>query len=1014
VRARFCPNPNCKRPQPLRGGDFCDACDEFLGWAPPGRDRAAVPGARAQSGLGAGSADGPGGQSTPETRGEAPEAPHVLPAVIALLDEGEEGGALSVEPGRQLQITGRVRNQSGIVDGYDLEVEELPGGWWTIEPPTIYLLPSSADTQVEEEFKVLLQPPRSPEARAGIWPLTVAAQSHAYKTLTVKASKELRIASFEDLSVSWEHEHTSTTGRWRGHLVATVANASNHDVRVSLSVAATEDKCHFDLRAAGTSPLPGLEVWGEVPEEPPRAPSAETDVTGVLPPGGGAARGQGSGASPPERSAGTGVLKLLSCRRRSCSEVLEVNIPRGHKLWAHVFVRPKEPLLVGRPHAHQLHLRATPTGGEGGGGDRKAPPPPATFNQRAWLPWWSSLLLIPVLVWVGLHAQAYFSRVRVPEVVGDLITTAREDFAKHDVRVLEQAAVQIHKTSACKTNYPARTLKVGVVFAEEPCAGSLVDRHSTVTLLTTAERHPARVPDLHDLSVEAAQESLRAAGFALGTIEPPSPSPGLGIVEQQPAQGGKVPGPKAVNVVLKKVAPVPNLIGQQPAAAAETLRAADLTLGEVSPANPHSGEVIVRQSPTADVVMPAGRAVEVWLGVPVRARALAVPAAGGRGTSKASKATPKAKAKASSRTKPPPTPVPALGSVAAAAAAAVLAKAGIVSRRTLAISATVLAGRVVRSDPPAGAKLRPGQWVTLVVSAGFPEVAVDDGHSVFALDGVTGKRVASIAAGPQPATEPSWSPDGRSVAYVSEGRVMLTSAHGAGGPVALTPAGEQFALPTFPSAPSAPAVLAAIAAPAGGPEELCLLAAGHGSPSCIPQPGWTLGEAIAWSPTGRELLVEAAQATPSPGVVGLLQFSSRVPFSTRAADWGAGGLATPTTAGGAGVLAGALAPNGATVALVEDFAGAPAVALAASSDLALAKATRLTAPQSPCAVQWRADGAELLVQSAGSEARPAPGCGTGLGTLYRVDPARPGALTFLAAGVAHPSWQPLPGVPPQP
>jgi hypothetical protein len=135
-----------------------------------------------------------------------------------------------------------------------------------------------------------------------------------------------------------------------------------------------------------------------------------------------------------------------------------------------------------------------------------------------------------------------------------------------------------------------------------------------------------------------------------------------------------------------------------------------------------------------------------------------------------------------------------------------------------------------------------------------------------------------------------------------------------------------------------------------------------------------------------------------------------VPFSTRAADWGTGRLATPTTTTGAGVLAGSFSPDGARLALVEDFAGPPAVALVAPSDLALTKAESLTALPPACAVQWRTDGAELLVQTAGAQSAPDAACAASRGSLYRVDPAHPGALAFLAQGVAHPSWQPLPGV----
>jgi hypothetical protein len=159
--------------------------------------------------------------------------------------------------------------------------------------------------------------------------------------------------------------------------------------------------------------------------------------------------------------------------------------------------------------------------------------------------------------------------------------------------------------------------------------------------------------------------------------------------------------------------------------------------------------------------------------------------------------------------------------------------------------------------------------------------------------------------------------------------------------------------------------------------------------------------------------VAASRVVSSPGEVGLLRFTTSRPFSVRARDWRptgpALGLATPAVKG-AGVLAAAFSPDGGRVALVEDLAGFNSVALVASSDLTLAKTDRLAQLTSVCAVQWRADGAELLVQVGQGKGAGEGPCASSSGALYRVDPAQPGALSFLARGVAHPSWQPLPGV----
>ena len=323
----------------------------------------------------------------------------------------------------------------------------------------------------------------------------------------------------------------------------------------------------------------------------------------------------------------------------------------------------------------------------------------------------------------------------------------------------------------------------------------------------------------------------------------------------------------------------------------------------------------------------------------------------------------------------------------------------------LEISAKVPAGKLIATNPPAGSKVKPGTTVTLIVSAGFPEVAVDNGHAVLALNGVTGKVVSTVAGGPIHATEPSWSPDGTKIAYVSSGRIFLTAAKAPSGPRALTPAGPSYELPTFPNATTAQAVIAAIHKRPGEADQLCLLAAAHPSASCITVPGLSLGAEIAWAPSGRELLVGAASLAPGTAI-GLLELTTDKPFSTRAGEWHLRGLMTPSVSG-AGVRAGAFSPSGLKLAVAENFSGPFNLALTGATDLTLTKAKSFAAPAPACTVQWRTDSQELLYRNLDRARLLARGA---RGALYRFDPASPGMLMLVAANVADPSWQPLPGV----
>ena len=58
-----------------------------------------------------------------------------------------------------------MRNQSGIVDNYDLRVEGMPEDWWSIYPGTVYLVPFGSGGTYEQEVEIHLHPPRAPGGR---------------------------------------------------------------------------------------------------------------------------------------------------------------------------------------------------------------------------------------------------------------------------------------------------------------------------------------------------------------------------------------------------------------------------------------------------------------------------------------------------------------------------------------------------------------------------------------------------------------------------------------------------------------------------------------------------------------------------------------------------------------------------------------------------------------------------------------------------------------------------------
>lgn len=134
-------------------------------------------------------------------------------------DAGSSGGPVTaaVDAGGEVELFATVRNESGIVDDYDLRITGIPDGWWTIAPPVVYLVPFGAESgSYEQEVAVRLHPPRRPEAEARLWPIRLVAMSRARGTEAGSAGAGLVIAPYEEFEsrVAPEHGHGESSARY--------------------------------------------------------------------------------------------------------------------------------------------------------------------------------------------------------------------------------------------------------------------------------------------------------------------------------------------------------------------------------------------------------------------------------------------------------------------------------------------------------------------------------------------------------------------------------------------------------------------------------------------------------------------------------------------------------------------------------------------------------------------------------------------------------------------------------
>ena len=266
------------------------------------------------------------------------------------------------------------------------------------------------------------------------------------------------------------------------------------------------------------------------------------------------------------------------------------------------------------------------------------------------------------------------------------------------------------------------------------------------------------VPNVVGMEVFKAQEALEKAELTLGQREKeviPDKQAGT-VVEQSRDAGSNVKKGTAIGVKLAVgtgQVTVPEITKMNVSQADTALRKAGLTLDRQAPDADLTAQ-IVGQLPKAGEKVPEGTPVQAFL--PPKKDAEGDEAAGGGGGAPGVK-------------KAGAIPFIAAGSSVPAAKAA-LAKSGITAQETTVLDAAK-AGTVAGTNPAPGENVKPGDQVQLLVSAGLPALAYGESGRIFLSRG--GEPGQPLTSGARKEAHPVWSPDGKRLAYISGGQIVL-------------------------------------------------------------------------------------------------------------------------------------------------------------------------------------------------------------------------------------------------
>jgi beta-lactam-binding protein with PASTA domain len=440
-------------------------------------------------------------------------------------------GVPAVEAGAILSFVATIRNESQIVDNYDLSVLGLPESWANVMPPAAFLVPlGEGRGESSQQIRIDIAPPREYRSTAGIWTFDLVALSRTTGAIAARAIAQFEVRPFQQWSV--EVVPTVNAGRLKARYRAAVRNDGNAEQDLWL-IAVTESGRVRPRFQTGKVTLQAGEVGVDVLTLKPRFPlpvgrviehRVGVDVMATAPPVG---------------------EEALSVKEKAAAKAKEeaAKAGKGVKVTGKGVTLPRLPRLP-NPLKKFKAIDSSALARLRSAGEANAlqTARQVVFRQKPIVPLWLVALLILSAIAAYVIYTLLPDRTNVPALTGDPFAAEKQLRAKG--LKLAQPVQRRNDANAVP----------GTVVEQAPPAGAKVDKGSEVSIVVAAGATKVRVPRLKDLTRVKADARLREDGLMLGDTEP-ADAPDRYIVRSQiPAAGLSVERGSSVGVFLKKPA----------------------------------------------------------------------------------------------------------------------------------------------------------------------------------------------------------------------------------------------------------------------------------------------------------------------------------------------------------------------------------------------------------------------------------------------------------------------------